>query len=186
MLQKIRNAARPDGGQAAVTLAVVVIAVALSSYLLFRTMSAAVSINKKAETIRNEAGGINTATASIEQLQETNKTAKSILGTAKELGEGRPDGRVGQIVTLAKSIDSLATSINGTAGTINTTARNINGQAVAILGTARLIAADVRTINATIDTTLGIANGIKADTGTIVTQARSIRQDLAGVPLAGG
>jgi len=186
MLQRFRNLARPDGGQAAVTLFVVVIAVAVSSYLLYRTMSAAVSINKKAETIRNTAGGINTATASIEQLEQTNATAKSILGTAKELGEGRPDGRVGQIVTLAKSIDSLATSINSTAGTINNTARNINGQAVAILGTARLIAGDVRQINANIDGTLGLANGIKADTGTIVGQARSIRADLARVPIAGG
>lgn len=186
MLQKLRRLTRPEGGQAAVTLAVVVVAVAVSSYLLFRTMSAAVSINKKAETIRNTAGGINTATASIEQLKQTNATAKSILGTARELGEGRPDGRVGQIVSLAKSIDSLATSINSTAGTINNTAKNINGQAVAILGTARLIAGDVRQINANVDGTLALANGIKADTGAIVGEARSIRTDLARLPVAGG
>jgi len=182
MLQRIRKLARPESGQAAVTLAVVVVAVALSSYLLLRTMNAAVSINKKAETIKNTAGGINTATDSIVQLQKTNKTAKSILTTAKALGEGSDDGRVGKIVGLAKSIDSLATSINSSAGTINTTAKNINGQAVAILGTAKLIAGDVRQINANIDTTLGLANGIKSDTGAIVGYARQINRDLASVP----
>ena len=182
MLQRIRRLTRPESGQAAVTLAVVIVAVALSSYLLLRTMNAAVSINKKAETIKNTAGGINVATDSIVQLTKTNKIAKSILGTAQALGEGKDDGRVGKIVGLAKSIDSLATSINSSAGTINTTAKNINGQAVAILGTAKLIAGDVRQINANIDTTLGLAGGIKSDTGAIVGYARSINSDLASVP----
>ncbi|MGH2809501.1 MAG: hypothetical protein ACRDIA_01325, partial [Actinomycetota bacterium] len=65
---KMRKLARADSGQAAVTLAVVVVAVLVSAFLLFRTLSNAVAINKKAGTIRETAGGINTATDSIREL----------------------------------------------------------------------------------------------------------------------
>lgn len=186
MLLKIRRLSRPESGQAAVTLAIVVVAVIVSAYLLLRTTQAAISINKKAEKISGTSGGINTATDSVLELEKTNKTAKSILETAEALGKGEAEGRVGQIVTLAKSIDGLAISINGTAGTINGTARNINTEAVDILTTAKEINADVRQINANIDGTIGLANAIKADTGAIVGQAREIHKQVAKLDATDG
>jgi len=170
---------RQDAGQAAITLAVVIVCVVLSSFLLLKTMNAARSINKKAAIVRDTAGGINTATDSIRELKKTNGLATSIRDTAKELGAEKEDGRVPQIVKLAKSIDGLASSINGSAGRINGTAKSINGQAAAIVGTAKLIAGDVRQINVNVDGTIGLANGIKSDTGAIVLEARSIHKDLS-------
>lgn len=52
----------------AVILVVVVLAVGVAAALLARTMAAAQSINKKAGVIADTAGGINTATDSVLQL----------------------------------------------------------------------------------------------------------------------
>lgn len=180
MLGRLRRLTGVETGQAAVTLVVVVVAVAVSAYLLLRTMNAAVNISKKAEIIKNTGRGIDAATDSILQLNKTNETAGSILNTAKPL-----EGQVDQIVQLAQSIDGLAASINGTAGTVNSTARGINATATDILGTARSINNGVATINQRVADTRGLANDIKAQTGVIVGYADQIHHDLASIAVAG-
>ena len=159
MMQRWRST-RSQAGQATFTLIIVVVVVAIAVVLLYRTAWTADSINDKAGTIANTAGGINTATAAVLKLGRTNQLASSILDTAKPL-----EGQLDEVIRLAKSIDGLAISINGTAGTINSTAKGINGSAATILGTARSINDGVAQINTNLDTTLALANAIKADTG---------------------
>ena len=97
----------------------------------------------------------------------------SILETAKPL-----EGKLDEIVRLAKSVDGLATSINASAGSINGTARGINGTAGTILNTARSINDGVAQINVNLDDTLRLANMIKTDTGNILTNARAADRNL--------
>lgn len=176
-------------------LVVVLGAVGVSAVLLGRTLSAARSINDKADRIALTGQGINTATDSVVQLTETNEIAGSILNTAEPL-----EGLLAQIVSLAQSVDGLAASINSTAGGINGTAKTINSTAVGIGGTAdtiggtarginsevagildvaRRIDGDVEQINADLDGTIGLAQAIKGDTGNVLSTARSIHQNAA-------
>ena len=157
---------RNQAGQATFTLVIVVVVVAIAVVLLYRTAWTADSINKKAGTIANTAGGINTATAAVLKLGRTNQLASSILDTAKPL-----EGQLNEVIRLAKSIDGLAISINSTAGTINGTAKGINGSAATILGSARSINDGVAQINTNLNTTLALANAIKNDTADILDQA---------------
>lgn len=155
-----------ERGQATFSLIIVLVVVAIAALLLQRTASTAESINSKAANIAKTGGGINTSTAAVLKLDRTNELAGSILTTAKPL-----QGKLDDIVRLARSIDGLATSINGTAGAINNTAKGINGQASRILGTAQSIERGVAQINRNVDGTLALASQIKGDTGTIVGQA---------------
>lgn len=157
-----------ERGQATFSLLIVVAVVAVAVILLQRTAWHAERINDKAGVIAQTGGGINTATQAVLKLGRTNELAGSILETAKPL-----EGKLDEIVRLAKSIDGLATSINNSAGTINGTAKGINGTASTILGTARSINDGVAQINVNLDTTLALANAIKTDTGNILTGARA-------------
>lgn len=162
-------------------LLAVVAALGGATVLLARTMNAAQSINAKAERIAQTGRGINTATDSVVQLNDTDEIANSILDTAEPL-----EGKLAEIVSLAQSIDGLAASINATAGdinstagtinstagAINSTANGINAEAAEILDVANRIDADVAQINTNLDATIALARAIKGDTGNIVTQAR--------------
>jgi methyl-accepting chemotaxis protein len=172
MTKRWRSAA-DERGQATFSLLIVVVVVAIAVVLLQRTAQTAVSINDKAGVIAKTGGGINTATAAVLKLGRTNELAGSILETAKPL-----EGKLNEIIRLAKSIDGLATSINGSATTINGTAKGINGTASTILGTARSINDGVAQINTNLDSTLALANAIKTDTGNILTNARAADREL--------
>jgi len=123
--------------------------------------------------IAQTGGGINTATQAVLKLGRTNELAGSILETAKPL-----EGKLDEIVRLAKSVDGLATSINASAGTINGTARGINGTASTILGTARSINDGVAQINVNLDETLRLAVAIRTDTTNILTNAKAADREL--------
>jgi methyl-accepting chemotaxis protein len=162
-----------EGGQATFSLLIVLAAVAVAVILLQRTAWHAEHINDKAAVIAQSGGGINTATQAVLKLGTTNELAGSILGSAQPL-----EGKLDEIVRLARSIDGLATSIDGSAGTINGSARGINGTAGTILATARSINDGVAQINANLDTTLVLANAIMTDTGNILTGARAADREL--------
>jgi methyl-accepting chemotaxis protein len=173
-----------ERGQATFSLLIVVAVVAVAVILLQRTAWHAERINDKAGVIAQTGGGINTATQAVLKLGTTNQLAGSILTSAQPL-----EGKLDEIVRLAKSIDGLATSIDGSAGTINGTARGINTAAGTILGTARSINDGVAQINANLDSTLALADAIKADTGNILTGARAADRELDCIengPLTGG
>ncbi len=179
MTKRWRPAAT-ERGQATFSLLIVIVVVAIAVVLLQRTAWHAEAINKKAGTIAETGGGINTATAAVLKLGRTNDLAGSILETAKPL-----EGQLNEVIRLARSIDGLATSINGTAGTINQTARGINGTASTILGTARSINDGVAQINTNLDTTLALASEIKRDTGNILGQADRASREAACINLGG-
>jgi methyl-accepting chemotaxis protein len=162
-----------ERGQATFSLLIVVAVVATAVVLLQRTAWHAERINDKAGVIAHSGGGINTATQAVLKLGRTNELAGSILDSAKPL-----EGKLDEIVRLAKSIDGLATSIDGSALAINGTARGINGSASTILGTARSINDGVAQINANLDSTLSLANAIKTDTGNILTNAKAADREL--------
>jgi methyl-accepting chemotaxis protein len=162
-----------ERGQATFSLLIVVAVVAVAVVLLQRTAWHAERINDKAGVIATTGGGINTATQAVLKLGRTNELAGSILETAQPL-----EGKLDEIVRLAKSIDGLATSINASAGTINGTARGINGTAGTILNTARSINDGVAQINANLDTTLSLARAIRTDTTNILTNARAADREL--------
>ena len=162
-----------ERGQATFSLLIVVAVVGVAVILLQRTAWHAEHINDKAGVIATTGGGINTATQAVLKLGRTNELASSILETAKPL-----EGKLDEIVRLAKSVDGLATSINNSASTINGTARGINGTAGTILGTARSINDGVAQINSNLDETLRLANAIKTDTGNILTGARNADRNL--------
>ncbi|MGH3801096.1 MAG: hypothetical protein ACRDTD_13340, partial [Pseudonocardiaceae bacterium] len=107
-----------------------VLVIGIAAALLARTLAAAQSIDKKAQTISGNAGSIDVATDTVVQLNRTNEVAASILTSAKPL-----EGQLRTVDTVARDIDGLAKSINGTAGSINGNAATINGTAVTINST---------------------------------------------------
>jgi hypothetical protein len=165
--------AERERGQATFSLLIVVAVIATAVVLLQRTAWHAEHINDKAGVIATSGAGINTSTQAVLKLGRTNELAGSILESAKPL-----EGKLDEIVRLARSVDGLATSINASAGTINGTARGINGTASTILATARSINDGVAQINANLDTTLGLADAIKTDTGNILAGARAADRSL--------
>lgn len=165
------SSAADQRGQATFSLIIVIVVVAIAVVLLQRTAWTAESINDKAGRIATGGGNINTATAAVLKLEKTNEYAGSILATAQPL-----EGKLNEVIRLAKSIDGLATSINGTATTINGTAKGINGTASTILTTARSINDGVGQINTNLDETLKLASEIKRDTGDILGQATRINK----------
>jgi methyl-accepting chemotaxis protein len=142
------------------------VAVVLAGVLVHRVAWTAEAINKKAQTISKSATPINAATDAVLNLDTTNQLAGSILETAKPL-----QGKLAEIVRLAKSVDSLAISINGSASTVDGTAKSINGDATGIINTARSIDRGVKQINDNLDVTLGIVGSVKGDSGNILGQA---------------
>ncbi len=179
MLNPLRRVTKEEAGQATITIVVVLISVALISFLLLRTMNVAVRINKKADRIDRNAVVINESGNAIPLLKETNRIADSILATAAPL-----EGKVSTITNLATSIDRSATNIDRTAATIVNTALGINAEAVDILATAQAIDADAKTIRGQLDTTVGLARAIKADSTPILASATSIHRNACGLALA--
>jgi methyl-accepting chemotaxis protein len=134
-----RTHARSEGSRGAglfnvvsvVILVVGVVVIGIAAALLARTLAAAQSIDKKAQTIAVNAGKINVATDPVVELNRTNQLASSILSSAKPL-QGlldTVDATARDIAGLAKSIDKTAGTINATAGTISRTAGTINNTA---------------------------------------------------------
>lgn len=169
---------KTEGGQGAVGLIVVVVAVLVSFYLLFRTVRVADRINSKATTIQSGATSIKGDTSVITKLTHTNDVATSILhtaaGTASD-GSQSLVAKLNHIINTAKSIDGFAVSINGTAGAINGTAHAINGTAASILNTANSINSEASAIKAGLDSAVTLAGKILGDADTIKGEARSIR-----------
>jgi methyl-accepting chemotaxis protein len=114
-----------------VILIVGVLVIGITAALLARTLAAAQSIDKKAQTIAANAGKINVATNPVIELNRTNELASSILTSAKPLQDllNTTDATARDIAGLAKSINSTAQTIEDTAGTINRTAGTISNTA---------------------------------------------------------
>jgi len=68
-----------------VVLVVGVLVIGIAAALLARTLAAAQSIDKKAQTIAENASKINVSTNSVVELNRTNELASSILSSAKPL-----------------------------------------------------------------------------------------------------
>jgi type II secretory pathway pseudopilin PulG len=100
-----------------VILIVGVLVIGIAAALLARTLAAAQSIDKKAQTIAVNTNKINVATDSVIELNRTNELASSILSSTKPL-----QGLLNTIDATARDIAGLAKSINTTAGTIKATA----------------------------------------------------------------
>jgi hypothetical protein len=175
---QLRRHTRQESGQATLTIVMVLIGVIAVSVLLVFTMSAAVSINKKATNIEDNVKIINVSGDSIPALVKTNEIADSILVTAAPLEE-----QVRTIEGLAINIDKNALSIDQTAATIVQTALGINAEAVDILNTARSIDVGAKTITRQLVDTVNVARNIKADTGSIIIEATSIHRNACGLAL---
>lgn len=130
-----------------VILVVGVLVIGIAAALLARTLAAAQSIDKKAQTIAANSGKIDVATNSVIELNRTNELASSILSSAKPL-----QGQLETADATARDIAGLAKSINTTAGTIKATAGTVSGTATTIDNSAKSIDKSVGTIN---DTTGG-------------------------------
>ena len=166
MTQRWRPA-RSEWGQASFSVVATLVAVVLAGVLVNRVAWTAESINKKAENISKTATPINAATDAVLNLDTTNQLAGSILETAKPL-----EGKLAEIVRLAKSVDQLAISINGSASTVDGTAKSINGNAGGIVSTAQSIDRGVKQIITNLNVSLGIVESVKGDSGNILTQAQ--------------
>jgi methyl-accepting chemotaxis protein len=114
-----------------VILIVGIVVIGIAAALLARTLAAAQSIDKKAQTIATNAGKINVATNPVIELNRTNELASSILASAKPLQDllNTTDATARDIAGLAKSIDTTAQTIENTAGVINRTAGTISNTA---------------------------------------------------------
>lgn len=161
-----RRRVRSQRGQASFSVIAAIVTVILAGVLVNRVAWTAESINKKALNISRTATPINQATDAVLNLDRTNELAASILETAKPL-----DAKLAEIVRLARSVDSLAISINSSATEVDGTAGSINADAGRILGTARSIDRGVMQINTNLDRTIEVAGQIKGDSGNILTQA---------------
>ena len=158
---------RSERGQATFSVVAVLVATLLAAVLVNRVAWTAESINKKAENISKTATPINEATDAVLNLDRTNELAGSILATAEPL-----QGKLAEIVRLAKSVDGLAISINSSATTVDGTAKSINGDAAGIVSTAQSIDRGVKQIISNLNTTLGIVASVKGDSGNILGQAQ--------------
>ncbi|MGH3669300.1 MAG: hypothetical protein ACRDSH_01505 [Pseudonocardiaceae bacterium] len=118
--------------------------IGIAAALLARTLAAAQSIDKKAQTIAANSGKIDVATNSVIELNRTNELASSILSSAKPL-----QGQLEIADATARDIAGLAKSINTTAGTIKATAGTVSGTATTIDNSAKSIDKSVGTINHT-------------------------------------
>ena len=154
MVELARTDARAGGAGlfnvvSVVVLIVGVVVIGIAAALLARTLAAAQSIDKKAQTIATNAGKINVATDPVVELNRTNELASSILTSAKPLQDllNTTDATARDIAGLAKSINSTAQTINNTADTINHTAGTINHTAGTIDHTAGTINHTTGTIN---------------------------------------
>ncbi|MCA1697209.1 MAG: hypothetical protein LC749_22235, partial [Actinobacteria bacterium] len=127
-----------------VMLVVGVLVIGIAAALLARTLAAAQSIDKKAQTIAENAGNINFSTNSVIELNRTNELASSILSSASPL-----QGLLHTTDATARDIAGLAKSINTTAGTIKATAGTVNGTASTINNAATGINTSVGTISGT-------------------------------------
>ena len=165
---------RDDRGQGAIALLAVVVVLVVAVALLVRTTVLAQKIDGQSESIATSGEGINVATRSIIQLDQTNTYGRNILATAQPL-----EGLLNDTVNVAKSIDNTATAITNTALTVNSTARGINGTAGTILDTLRSINRGVETINRNVETTVGLVQAIRTDTQNIVTVVRGIDKNGA-------
>ncbi|MGH3693779.1 MAG: hypothetical protein ACRDRX_07290 [Pseudonocardiaceae bacterium] len=123
------------------------VVIGIAAALLARTLAAAQSIDKKAQTIAVNADKIDFATGSVIELNRTNELASSILSSARPL-----QGLLDTIDATARDIAGVAKSIDATAETIKATAGTVNGTAGTINNTAGGIDNSVGTIN---DTTGG-------------------------------
>ncbi len=134
-----------------VILIVGVLVIGIAAALLARTLAAAQSIDKKAQTIATNAGKINVATDPVVELNRTNELASSILTSAKPLQDllNTTDATARDIAGLAKSINATAQTINTTAGTIRDTAGTIRDTAGSIDKTAGTIDKTAGTIDKT-------------------------------------
>lgn len=108
-----------------------VLVIGIAAALLARTLAAAQSIDKKAQTIASNASKINLATDPVVELNRTNELASSILSSTKPL-----QGLLNTTDATARDIAGLAKSINTTARTIEATAGTIDGAATTINNTA--------------------------------------------------
>lgn len=127
MVKVARTDARSGGAGGAglfnvvsvVILIVGVLVIGIAAALLARTLAAAQSIDKKAQTIAVNAGKINVATDSVTELNRTHELASSILSSTKPLQDllNTIDATARDIADLAKSIDATAGTIKATAGT---------------------------------------------------------------------
>ena len=175
MAQRLGKPRGEVGAAGNVLVAVVtLVTLILAGILVNRVAWTAESINKKAGNIAKTAVPINQATDAVLNLDTTNGLAGSILETAKPL-----QGKLAEIIRLAKSVDGLAASINGYAADIDGTAKGINGNAAGILETARSINRAVIQINANLDTTIALAQGVKGDAGNILIQAQQAHREAA-------
>ncbi len=157
---------RGELGQASFSVVAALIAVILAGILVNRVAWTAESINKKAGNIAKTAAPINVATDAVLNLDTTNQLAGSILESARPL-----EGKLAEIVRLAKSVDALAISINSSAATVDGTAKSINGNATGIVQTAQSIDRGVKQIITNLNQSIDIAGAIKGDSGNILGQA---------------
>lgn len=171
MTRDERGAAAP-----AYTAVITLVTVLLAGIMVNRVAWTAEAINKKAETIKQSAIGIQADSTAVLDIDATNASASSILVSADPLDE-----KLKQIVALARAVDVKAKSINGTASTVSGTATEINNTAgpisgtasginanvAGILGLAQSIMRGVDQINANLDGTIAIVTQVRGDTGNI-------------------
>ena len=172
----------------AYTAVITLVTVLLAAGLVNRVAWTAESINKKAETIKQSAVGIQSDSTAVLDLDATNASASSILVSADPLDE-----KLKQIVSLARAVDVKAKSINGSAGTVSGTATEINNTAGTIGGTAGSINTSVASIlslaqsimrgvdqiNTNLDGTIAIVTQVRGDTGNIRTAANTADRGAA-------
>jgi len=160
----------------AYTAVITLVTVLLAAGLVNRVAWTAEAINKKAETIKQSAVGIQADSTAVLDLDATNASASSILVSADPL-----DAKLKQIVSLARAVDVKAKSINGsattvsgtateinnTAGTVGGTAGGINTSVASILSLAQSIMRGVDQINTNLDGTIAVVTQVRGDTGNI-------------------
>ncbi|CAA9256584.1 MAG: hypothetical protein AVDCRST_MAG76-2591 [uncultured Acidimicrobiales bacterium] len=172
----------------AYTAVITLVTVLLAAGLVNRVAWTAESINKKAETIKQSAVGIQSDSTAVLDLDATNASASSILVSADPLDE-----KLKQIVSLARAVDVKAKSINGSAGTVSGTATEINNTAGTVGGTAGSINTSVASIlslaqsimrgvdqiNTNLDGTIAVVTQVRGDTGNIRTAANTADRGAA-------
>src|SRR5947209_20464919 len=114
-----------------VILIVGVLVIGIAAALLARTLAAAQSIDKKAQTIATNAGKINVATDPVVELHRTNELTSSILSSAKPLLGllHTPAATTRDIAGLAKPTAKTALTMETSAVSVDRAANTKNHHA---------------------------------------------------------
>lgn len=168
------------GKKNVVLLAVAVALGALITVLIVMTLNTARDLEERTNSIAENSKAVEDATASISKLEETNSTARSILGSAEQLPAQLTElaSITGSINTISRSIAGTTTQVVATTSSLTASASAIETDSAAINQTTGGILTSTREVNNLSVTLEGTAGQLGKLTGQIAAIAGELTDGI--------